>query len=56
MKKVALITGAARGIGLASAKIFQENGYQVLILDRDESALNASAAKFSEAYPMLFDV
>ncbi len=56
MKKVALITGAARGIGLASAKIFQENGYQVLILDRDESALNASAAEFSEAYPMLFDV
>ena len=56
MKKVVLITGAARGIGLASAKIFQENGYHVLILDRDESALNAAIEKFSLAHPMLFDV
>ena len=49
MPKVALITGAARGIGLATAKIFHENGYQVLILDRDEEALKKVRSKISEA-------
>ena len=33
--KTALITGGARGIGLATAHIFAENGYQVVLLDRD---------------------
>ncbi|MDD2628191.1 MAG: SDR family NAD(P)-dependent oxidoreductase, partial [Clostridia bacterium] len=31
MKKTVLITGAARGIGRAIAKVFAENGYNVLL-------------------------
>ena len=56
MQKTALITGAARGIGLATAELFQANGYHVVILDRDAEALNAAAAQLPEAEPMLFDL
>ena len=56
MQKIALITGAARGIGLATAEIFQANGYHVAMLDRDAEALSAAAAQLPEAEPMLFDL
>ena len=39
MEKVVLITGAARGIGKATAELFLENGYHAILLDRDEEAL-----------------
>ena len=56
LQKVVLVTGAARGIGLATARIFNDHGYKVLILDRDEPALNETAQNFPEAYPILLDV
>jgi NAD(P)-dependent dehydrogenase (short-subunit alcohol dehydrogenase family) len=56
MQKTALITGAARGIGLATAEIFQANGYRVAILDRDAQALSAAAAQLPQAEPILFDL
>ena len=56
MQKTALITGAARGIGLATAELFQANGYHVAILDRDAEALSAAATQLPAAEPMLFDL
>jgi len=34
--RVAVVTGGARGIGLAIGKWFLEHGYQVALLDIDE--------------------
>lgn len=44
--KIALITGAAsaRGLGLATARLFAEHGACVLLLDLDGSAAQAAAA------------
>ncbi|KPD13753.1 SDR family NAD(P)-dependent oxidoreductase [Phaeobacter sp. 11ANDIMAR09] len=45
--KTALITGAARGIGLATAQGLQKEGWQVVVLDRD----GAELAKVAETLP-----
>jgi meso-butanediol dehydrogenase/(S,S)-butanediol dehydrogenase/diacetyl reductase len=42
--KVAVITGAARGIGLAIARTFLAAGYRVALLDIDGAALQAAAS------------
>lgn len=42
MKKVAVVTGAARGIGLATVKHFLAEGWQVAMLDVDRDAQNQS--------------
>jgi len=39
-KKLAIVTGAARGIGLATAKLFSLNDYKVAIVDRDKNELS----------------
>ena len=43
-QKVALVTGAARGIGLATAKRFLDDGYRVALLDIDGDNLNHTVA------------
>ncbi len=47
--KVALITGAAQGIGLACAGAFAREGASVMLADRDEKAGREAAAKLREA-------
>ena len=39
MTKTAVITGAARGIGLEIAKRFNKEGYHAVVIDRDEEAM-----------------
>jgi ribitol 2-dehydrogenase len=46
--KVALVTGAASGIGLASADALLSAGARVVLADRDEPALNALCAERGE--------
>ncbi len=41
----AVITGAGRGIGLATARRFVADGYDVLMLDREAEPLRSSAAE-----------
>ncbi|MEL7151321.1 MAG: SDR family oxidoreductase [Pseudomonadota bacterium] len=43
--KTAVVTGAARGIGLATTQLFLEEGWQVAMIDRDTEAL-AEAVSF----------
>ncbi|MGQ7845587.1 SDR family NAD(P)-dependent oxidoreductase [Granulosicoccus sp. 3-233] len=42
-EKVALVTGAARGIGLASTKLLVEQGWRVAMVDRDTQELQKIA-------------
>jgi NAD(P)-dependent dehydrogenase (short-subunit alcohol dehydrogenase family) len=47
--RVALITGAARGIGLAAARAFLAEGARVTLCDIDEEALQAAVADLLRA-------
>jgi 3-oxoacyl-[acyl-carrier protein] reductase len=47
--RVAVVTGAARGIGFGTATRFAEEGASVAILDLDESAASEAAAKLGPA-------
>lgn len=49
MSKVALVTGAARGIGLAAAKQFLAKGWQVALIDWDQVELDQVTAPLTGA-------
>jgi meso-butanediol dehydrogenase / (S,S)-butanediol dehydrogenase / diacetyl reductase len=55
-QKTALITGAARGIGLATTHRFLADGWTVAMIDRDADALLAAADGLHEAFPIIADV
>ena len=47
-EKVALVTGASRGLGLAMAEALAEAGATVVLNGRDANTLKAAASKIGE--------
>ncbi len=56
MTKTVLITGAARGIGLATAQRFLREGWNVVMLDRDEDELAKATAPRQDTLAIEADV
>ncbi|HBM62240.1 MAG TPA: SDR family NAD(P)-dependent oxidoreductase [Citreicella sp.] len=55
-QKTAIVTGAARGIGLATARQFLAEGRRVAMVDRDAEALAEAAEGLEGAVPVPCDV
>ncbi|MBO6892374.1 MAG: SDR family oxidoreductase [Roseibium sp.] len=55
-EKVALITGAARGIGLATTKLMLAEGWRIAMLDRDRDELSKASTGLDGATPFFCDV
>ena len=47
-EKLALITGGAGGIGQAAARLFTDEGARVVLVDRDETLLQATVSSIGE--------
>ena len=54
--KVAIVTGAARGLGLATTRLFLTDGWRVAMVDRDRPALEQAAQQLDGVLPVLCDV
>ena len=55
-KPVALVTGAARGIGLATTRLFLKEGWQVAMIDIDGPELRTAAAPLENVLAIEGDV
>ncbi|MEE2946295.1 MAG: SDR family oxidoreductase [Pseudomonadota bacterium] len=55
-KKIALVTGAARGIGLATTKLFLEDGWSVAMVDWDHDELQRASGDLENVSAISRDV
>jgi NAD(P)-dependent dehydrogenase (short-subunit alcohol dehydrogenase family) len=56
LTRVALVTGASRGLGLVIARVLGNRGYGVVIGGRDREALASATAELSEHAPLVVPV
>ncbi len=54
--KTVIVTGAARGIGLATTKLFLADGWRVAMIDRDGGTLLEAAETLEHVLPVVCDV
>ena len=50
--KTAIVTGASKGVGLATVKALSENGYRVIAVSRNLFALNKLESENIEIYQL----
>ena len=55
-ERIAIVTGAARGIGLATTRLFLANGLKVAMVDRDVPELEAASAGLDGVLALPYDV
>ena len=55
-KKIAIVTGAARGIGLATTRCMLDEGWQVAMVDRDGDALSEAVTVLDGVHGIDCDV
>ena len=55
-RKVAIITGGSRGIGFETAKVFSENGANVVITSRNSTRLKIAADKLANTISISADI
>lgn len=54
IKKVAVVTGGASGLGLCASRMLVKDGYSIAIMDINKEAGEAAAAELSEFAPSKF--
>ncbi len=55
-KRIAVITGGSRGLGLVIARVLGTHGYHLVIGGRDRDALTAAAAELSRVAPAVVTI
>ena len=55
-KKLAIVTGAARGIGLATAFLFNENSYKVALIDNDKKEIDNLSLENEDMRAFCYDI